>query len=486
MSGRDLRAFVTSHRADDFEKLTMGFKVGLGRANCKPVQYEKLLATVEAKRSSSKNIEQKVRFVKDQQEAIETKLQSERCPLEQELMEAEESFAVGDDSLADLQEVPEEISSARCPYPELGSSILQAFHTLSGKYKSRWHRLQERLKGLDRYCGWPAEKHLRFQLTVGQYSPELRNRARLCTDMLQRVFPDTPQQQLSAHRRTWDWYRFAVSQRKALVQSWRRDRADLLAKALLMLEEARMEHQRQLATEDRHRDQQHVCARLREKLEQWHAQQEEVAQLEAAMAMRRQEEEKERLKKEQERELARRTHQKEQVKQYNEGKQRQREEEERRDELRLSELRRAMAVQAGRDKQRVQFREERLLQRREEREARLQEKLKEEEEREERLEALCNQVAVVAEADPERMMGATKAWRGHHHPEEEEEFVLQRPLYPLHTYTETQIVSDPRVRIEQALREAGLHNTLYAKEVLSRVPPPRPPRRDTESTAFRS
>ena len=44
-----------------------------------------------------------------------------------------------------------------------------------------------------------------------------------------------------------------------------------------------------------------------------------------------------------------------------------------------------------------------------------------------------------------------------------------------------QIVSDPRVRVEQALREAGLHQSLYAKEVLSVIQPPKPPRRDTTS-----
>ncbi|CAB1346689.1 unnamed protein product [Coregonus sp. 'balchen'] len=175
------------------------------------------------------------------------------------------------------------------------------------------------------------------------------------------------------------------------------------------------------------------------------------------------------------------------VKQYYAEKQRRREELERRDQQRLTELRRLMAEQANRDKERVQFREEALLQRREEREAQALQRLKEEEERGSRLEALRNQVAVVAEPDPERMMGDTEAWRGRlAQQSREEEFRLHRPLYHLNTYTDSQIVSDPRVRIEQALRAAGLHNTLYAKEVLSVVQPPRPPRRDTDSIGFKS
>lgn len=44
----------------------------------------------------------------------------------------------------------------------------------------------------------------------------------------------------------------------------------------------------------------------------------------------------------------------------------------------------------------------------------------------------------MAEADPDRMMGQTKAWRTRLQPDKDE-FMLQRPLYHLHTYTDTQV-----------------------------------------------
>ncbi len=47
------------------------------------------------------------------------------------------------------------------------------------------------------------------------------------------------------------------------------------------------------------------------------------------------------------------------------------------------------------------------------------------------------QVFKVAEANPERMMGNTVAWRVHQQPEEV--FTLQRPLYQLNTYTDKQV-----------------------------------------------
>ncbi|XP_038570818.1 coiled-coil domain-containing protein 148-like [Micropterus salmoides] len=140
-----------------------------------------------------------------------------------------------------------------------------------------------------------------------------------------------------------------------------------------------------------------------------------------------------------------------------------------------------MEEQARRDKERVQFRADMLQWRREEREARELERQREEEEKQNRLEVLRNQVGVVAEADPERMMADTEAWRSRHL-NVKFEFELQRPLYSINTYTDTQIVSDPRVRVEQALREAGLHHSQYAQEVLSVIKPPKPPRRDTKST----
>lgn len=49
------------------------------------------------------------------------------------------------------------------------------------------------------------------------------------------------------------------------------------------------------------------------------------------------------------------------------------------------------------------------------------------------------QVAVIAEFDPVRMMSDTKAWKAKMGIGTEEEVVLQKPLFELHTYTEQQV-----------------------------------------------
>ncbi|EMP38741.1 hypothetical protein UY3_04060 [Chelonia mydas] len=152
---------------------------------------------------------------------------------------------------------------------------------------------------------------------------------------------------------------------------------------------------------------------------------------------------------------------------------------------RLAELKKLMIEQATKDKERIKFRQELLEKRLMERKELSLQEAHEKEERERRLEALRQQVAIVAEIDPARMMADTVASKAKMGIGTEEECVLQRPLFTLRTYSEEQIISDPRVRVELALREAGLHKSLYAKEILPKIPPLKLPRRDMESTVFK-
>ncbi|XP_056146061.1 coiled-coil domain-containing protein 148-like [Lampris incognitus] len=431
--------------------------------------------------SDLEQVLQQVQFVKEQQEDISEKLHAEYLALEMEIA------ALGLDvslswfwDMADREEVPGEVLDSECPYQELKDSLVQAFHSLSERYQTRMQSLKERLQGIDRFCGWGADDHLRFELTVGQYTQDIPDRRALYMDMLQRVFSQKNRQELTDHEYIWDLQHFTKAQLFALAQNWQRDREELLARALVTLEEARHTHQEELELHRNRQHQQDVCSRLRDKVQRWRAQQEEVARLEAAVAARRQQEEEERLMRMKQKEAAIRSQQEEKMRQFYLKQWRRRQVVERRDQERLAQLRSVMEEQARRDKARVMFREEMLLRRREEREGRQLERQREEEERRNRLEALRNQVAVGAEADPHRLMGDTEAWRNRQRLTQEE-LPVCKPLYSINTYTDRQIVSDPRVRVEQALREAGLHHSHYAQEVLSGIRPTKPPRRDTES-----
>ncbi|KAG7503602.1 hypothetical protein JOB18_041787 [Solea senegalensis] len=427
--------------------------------------------------SSIEPVMQQIQFVKDQQGEITAKLHAECVALEEEIMNLGlEKYLTSssDDHLVNIESIPEEVWNSDCPYPELKDSLIQAFHCLSEMYRGRLNSLQEELQRTDRFCGWSPDDHLRYQFTLCQYTHDIPNNRALCMDMLQRVFPEKSRQELMEHERALDWHHFTLSQLNAVTQQWRRDMEELLAHALVTLQEAGLAHQEEL---EHHRDrqsQQEICLRLREKLQRWRTQQEEVATLEAAITARQQAEEKARLKREREKEAAVRSQQKEKVRRFHFKQEKRREELEQRDQDRLAYLRSIMEEQERKDKERVQFRADMLQLRKEEREARELERQREEEEKQKRLEALRNQVVVVAEADPERLTADTEAWKSRRL--NEKEFVLQRPLYSINTFTNTQIESDLRVRLDRALREAGLQNSLYTKAVVAALNPPKPPR----------
>ncbi|KAM6934322.1 coiled-coil domain-containing protein 148-like [Xenentodon cancila] len=425
---------------------------------------------------------QQINFVKGQQDDIIRNLHAEYLDMEEEIagLGLEKYFTSTSDILVDSENIPRDILDADCPYPELKESLIQSFQFLSEMYQRRLQSLQEQLQKTDRFCGWCPYDHGLFKFMVSMYTQDVPNHRALCVDLLLRLFPQRTRLELMEHKHLLDLQSFTLTQQRALTQQWKRDLDELQAKALVTLQEAKHAHQEELELHRDRQQQQNLCLHLREKLQKWRAQQEEVAKLEAAIAARQLEEEQMGMKREKERDDAMRLQQKEKVRQFYLKQQKRSEVLDQRDQERLVALRSLMEEQARRDRQRVQFRADMLQQRKEERGMREFERRREEQERQNRLDVLRKQVEVVVEADSERMMGDTKAWRRRHL--NETEFELQRPLYNIKTYTDTQIASDPRVRAEQALREAGLHQSQYAKEVLSEIKPPKPPRRDTKST----
>uniref|UniRef100_A0A8C0H5H2 Coiled-coil domain containing 148 n=1 Tax=Chelonoidis abingdonii TaxID=106734 RepID=A0A8C0H5H2_CHEAB len=387
-----------------------------------------------------------------------------------------------------FHKVPVQLLALECPYPDLKSSIFNEFHKFADEYWSKLQEIDQQLKVISRNIGWSEEDHWVYQTVINQYPSDLQSRRTLYLDMLQRHLPHKSRHDLVVHEKAWDQYHFARNQRKALILNWAQARKAFLLKAVMTIAEACAAHETEVMLANNRRKQQEICVDLKGKVLQWRAHQEETARLEAAIAARRKEKEDEKEKIQKEKEMIQRAEGKEKVWKiiYWAEKQRKWQEMEEKDLQRLAELKNLMIEQATKDKERVKFRQELLEKRLVERKELSLQEAHVKEERERRLEALRQQVAIVAEVDPARMMAdtvASKAKMGIG--TEEEECVLQRPLFTLHTYNEQQIISDPRVRVELALREAGLHKTLYAKEILPKIPPLKLPRKDMESTVFK-
>ncbi|XP_008921456.2 coiled-coil domain-containing protein 148 [Manacus vitellinus] len=429
---------------------------------------------------------QQIKFVKNQQKAVLEGLVLESLALERELEDYKANALVGsfEEKNGLFHEVPAELLSLECPYPDLKTLVIQEYQELASGYWARLQEVDQQLEALSRNSDWKEEDQWVFQAVINQYPSDLQRRRTLYLDMLQRYLPHKSWHELVAHEKAWDHCHSIRNQRRALLLGWAQARKAFVLRAVATAAEAAAAHEAEVVLADSRQKQLEICAELKAKVLQWKAQQEEAAKLEAAVAARRKEKEDEKKRLQREQETSRRAQEKEKLKKYWAEKQLKWQEQEERDLRRLEELRKLMAEQAAKDRERVQFRrgllEKRLLERKEQ--VLLQ--AREEEEREKRLEMLRQQVAVVAKSDPARAVADTVASRARMGIGANQEFELQQPLFRLHTYSEEQVISDPRLRVELALREAGLHKTLYAREILPKIPPPKLPRRDMESTAF--
>ncbi|XP_024836263.1 coiled-coil domain-containing protein 148 isoform X1 [Bos taurus] len=437
--------------------------------------------------SNSMKVLEEVDFVKKQLKAVYEQLRLEQQEIENYL--SDWSMKILDHSSEErsnlLSQLPMELETLECPYPDLKSSILNEFYNFTEKYQKKLQDFDLQLEDIYRNFQLSDEDHWIYQAVLDQYPGDLCGRRTLYLDMLQRCLPHKSRHDLVEHEKYCNQYRFAKEQRRILILSWNKNRRDFIQKAVLTLAEACATHEMESMLAKDRKKQQEVCADLKAKVLQWRARQEEITRLEMEISARRREKEEEKEKLWKKKELLQREEKKKEIRKYRADKEQKWQEMEMRGLRRLEELKKLMAEQSVKDRERVKYRQE-LLEKRlmEKKEVALQEAL-EEEEREKRLEALRKQVAIVAQFDPVRMMSDTVASKARMGIGTEEEFILQKPLFTLNTYNEQQIISDPRLRFELALREAGLHKTFYAKEILPKISPQKPPRKDMESTVFK-
>nr|XP_045363643.1 coiled-coil domain-containing protein 148 isoform X3 [Camelus bactrianus] len=388
---------------------------------------------------NSVKVLEEVDSVKKQLKAVFERLSLEQQKIENNL--SEWSVQILDHSSEEginlLSELPMEFETLECPYSDLKSSILNEFCSFTEKYQKKLQDFDLQLEDVYRNFQLSDEDHWIFQAVLDQYPGDLCGRRTLYLDMLQRYFPRKSRHDLVEHEKYCDQYRFAKEQRRILISSWNKNRRDFIQKAVLTLAEACAAHEMESTMAKDRKKQQEVCADLKAKVLQWRAHQEEVARLEMEISVRRREKEEEKEKLWKKKELLQREEKKKKIRKYWAEKEQKWQEMEMRDLRRLEELKKLMAEQSVKDRERVKYRQE-LLEKRlmEKKEVALQEAL--EEERERRLAALRKQVTIVAQFDPVRMMSDTMASKARMGIGIEEEFILQKPLFTLNTYNEQQ------------------------------------------------
>ncbi|KAM5325349.1 coiled-coil domain-containing protein 148 isoform 2-T4 [Glossophaga mutica] len=389
---------------------------------------------------NSVKVLEEVDFVKKQLKAVFEGLSLEQQKFENDL--SDYSIKILDHYSEErsnlLSELPTELEALECPYPDLKSSIFKEFSNFTEKYQKKLHEFDLQLEDIYRNFQLSEEDHWIYQSVLDQYSGDLCGRRTLYLDMLQRYFPHKSRHALVEHEKCCHQYRLSREQRRILISNWNKSRRDFIQKAVLTLAEACATYEMENAWAKDRKKQQKLCADLKAKVLQWRAQQEEVAKLEMEISARRREKEEEKEKLWKRKELLQREEKKKKIRKYWAKKEQNWQEMEMRDLRRLEELKKLMAEQSAKDRERVNYRQQ-LLEKRlmEKKETALQE-AHEEEEREKRLEALRKQVAIVAQFDPVRMMSDTMASKARMGIGIEEEFILQKPLFTLNTYNEQQ------------------------------------------------
>ncbi|XP_033126936.1 coiled-coil domain-containing protein 148-like [Anneissia japonica] len=435
-----------------------------------------------------KNICSVINSVKLQEKDILDKLMYEQLCIEAELKRSDLQDVTAPSTKMVVEGIPVEAEFLECPDDTLRSQVLEQFLVLDEYYK-------QKLKDLDSthihvikspMDGWEEDDHFVFQATVDRYPPNSPNRRVLYLDMLKRFLPHKTRAELVAHEEWIIGYRFYNETRKVLVKCWARDKQELFNRAASTFADACLAKELEHIKAIDRQNQKQICQQLGHKLQIWHEQKQEALKLEAEIFARQQEKLHKKQMKELEKEQQRRATQKQQIDEFHEKLAKAQEKQREEDEKRLASLREQMAEQAVHDQQRVEFREnlmrDREKMKEEERKLQIEEELK----REQRLDALRQQVKVDVDYDPVRMMQDTVSSNAKKGIGVEEDINIQRPLFDLVSFTSETVQADPRLRMEEALRKAGLHENPYARKMLATIKPVKPPRRDMQSDGMKN
>ncbi|XP_077979166.1 coiled-coil domain-containing protein 148-like [Glandiceps talaboti] len=386
-----------------------------------------------------------------------------------------------------LDGIPDEAEELECPDPYLKESVLCEFLYLDEKFRERlkeWDARHTEVIGSDS-GNWDADHHQMFLQILDQYPHDMANRRMLYLDRMKRHLPHKTRADLVAHEEWYTSHKYYHEHRKVLINSWIKSRRELLHKAKAVFADACLAAELETIEAINRQRQKEICDQLYRKVQQWREQKMEEMRLQAEIEARRQEEIENEKKKMAERERRRRDTQKKKIDSYHDQIEETRRKQEEIDRKRLQELQAHLAEQVEHDKERVAFREQanqdKLLLRKEE----LERQAEAEREKERRLQALRDQVEVNVDYDPVRMMQATKAFNAKLGIGVEQDINIQRPLFEITGFTTNQVISDPRYKLDAALRSAGLQNNPYARQMMATMKPLKPPRRDMESTVFK-
>ena len=385
-------------------------------------------------------------------------------------------------SLEDLQNVPNEIQDLEWPdefrieeimqdYQELINSYIAKFRHLETKYAS--HKLSNfSLEDLE------LEK---AKFIMNQYSDtSMVNRRKLMLDRLEKEFPKVSKfeiRDLSGWHFGLETYEF---QKKLLIKSFFHSKNEFISKTKIHNQESWTSHfefeEEKMAKEQRKKERLEFLVKLRD----WKMKRLDILRMENELAMKNAEEMEEKRKMEDKIKSKETKDKKEKVLFFQQEKKFQGERKKAELQIQLENTRKEVAKQIENDREKInkrnQFFEEKIETRKMQNLEKNEFKLRKQELQLLITKKISNQVA----NDPERVQHATEASSAKF----DTSNPAQRDLFQLDTFHSDTITADPRIRFEIALREAGLHNTDYAKQAMQRISPIKQCKPELKSNIF--
>ncbi|XP_054724509.1 coiled-coil domain-containing protein 148-like isoform X1 [Uloborus diversus] len=444
-------------------------------------QHEGLRPLPEAARIQHYQIQREVKELWAGYKEIADDLVKEQRDLEQQVKEALPPYIASEEKMI-AKGVPPEFHELYCPDPQLKENLIAELTRLDDSYSNR-------LRDLDRNCdrqacpgGWNEHDSAMFEHILEQYPSDLPDRRVLCFDRLKRTFPHKTLGHLMSYETWYQNNRFHKDRRKKCLEDWARERWSWLLRAVTEISQAQQSHAGHQLSRDEALRQKFKCEVLRQRVEQWRKEKENERLQQAEMEAQR----KLALKVVQQRQAAKEEYRRELARQrlaaYYEERLRFQKESEDALQRRMEDARKITKDRSKHDKERVRYRTELFYANQKERRERMLKLREEEKFRQQRLDQLRKQVEVSDMHNPERIQQDTIASQARK--EASTEGLALKALHELRTVLDAEVLRDPRVRLEQQLREAGLLNSEYARHVLSQLHPPREPRKDTVSSLF--
>ncbi|XP_063720535.1 coiled-coil domain-containing protein 148-like [Symsagittifera roscoffensis] len=436
----------------------------------------------------------KLEGLKEMMEVMDSELVEEVTHLEVDLMWLTEFE--GDSGLKhanpshEFEGVPLDLLVADFPRDNLWSSLMAEVVLMDENFKQRLRELDVEYLHIIRNVNndWYIEDSMLFDMIREQYQAhEVQNSYTLFLDRLKRHFPKANQEYLLAHDRWCREKKAYIWKKCGILKTWQQTKQQLVLKVTALLTEASHKSDEMQKLNLEKEAQMKYCRHLMDKVNAWKEAKAEEARLEDELAALQAQRERLKTDEKLKREKSTRMQQKHEIQHFRNAKKLMSEEAERMKVMKLREIQEQLANQAALDQERIEYRKKEREKKLERMAAQNKRREEEKERVERKLEELRSQVRVEAQRDPERTVQPTVAsdarfahLNGGAHSETAYE-PLNAQLFSVNTFNNKQLKKDNRVQVENALRQAGLLHTDYARSVIQSMQPPKPPRKDTFS-----